>query len=72
MKTEAMIEANTTNSASYASFSNSLGNDQFRLREAFVQAGNIFESQPNAKFWAGERYYRVASTLRSTIFIPWI
>jgi maltoporin len=58
MKTEAMIEANTTNSASYASFSNSLGNDQFRLREAFVQAGNIFESQPNAKFWAGERYYR--------------
>jgi len=58
MKTEAMIEANTTNSASYASFNNSLGNDQFRLREAFVQAGNIFESQPNAKFWAGERYYR--------------
>ena len=58
IKTEAMIEANTTNSASYASFNNSLGNDQFRLREAFVQAGNIFESQPNAKFWAGERYYR--------------
>ena len=23
-----------------------------------MQAGNIFESQPNAKFWAGERYYR--------------
>jgi maltoporin len=58
IKTEAMIEANTTNSANYANFNNSLGNDQFRLREAFVQAGNIFESQPNAKFWAGERYYR--------------
>ena len=58
MKTEAMIEANTTNSASYANFSAGLGNDQFRFREAFVQAGNIFESQPNAKFWAGERYYR--------------
>jgi len=58
IKTEAMIEANTTDSASYASFNSSTGNDQFRLREAFVQAGNIFESQPNAKFWAGERYYR--------------
>jgi maltoporin len=56
MKTEVMIEANTTNSASYANFST--GNDQFRLREAFVSGGNLFESQPHAKFWAGERYYR--------------
>jgi maltoporin len=23
-----------------------------------VQAGNVLESQPGAKFWAGERYYR--------------
>jgi len=34
------------------------GNDQFRFREAFVQAGNVLESQPDAKFWAGERFYR--------------
>jgi maltoporin len=58
IKTEAMIEANTTNSASYANFPSSTGNDQFRFREAFVQAGNIFAGQPDAKFWAGERYYR--------------
>src|SRR5258707_2269328 len=58
MKTEFMVEANTSNSASYASFPNGLGNDQFRLREAFISAGNLLESQPNAKFWAGERYYR--------------
>jgi maltoporin len=58
MKTEVMLEANTTNSASYANFPNNVGNDQFRLREAFVQAGNVFESQPDAKFWVGERYYR--------------
>jgi len=57
-RTEVMIEANTTNSANSASFPNGIGNDQFRFREAFVQAGNIFESQPGAKFWAGERYYR--------------
>ena len=58
MKTEVMLEANTTNSASFANFPNGAGNDQFRLREAFVQAGNVLESQPGAKFWAGERYYR--------------
>src|SRR5262249_28189536 len=58
IKTEFMIEANTTNSASFADFRGGIGNDRFRVREAFVQAGNIFKSQPQAKFWAGERYYR--------------
>jgi maltoporin len=58
IKTEVMLEANTTNAASYANFPEGTGNDQFRLREAFVRAGHIFDSQPNAKFWAGERYYR--------------
>ena len=58
MKTEFMVEANTTNSTTYANFPAGAGNDQFRLREAFIQAGNILESQPDAKFWAGERYYR--------------
>ncbi|WP_158794726.1 maltoporin [Granulicella sp. L60] len=57
-KTEVMIEANTTNSDTYANFPNGIGNDQFRLREAFVRAGDLFAIQPTAKFWAGERYYR--------------
>src|SRR5258708_3239425 len=58
MKTEVMIQANTGNYASFANFAGNTGNDQFRLREAFVRAGNIIDSQPDAKFWAGERYYR--------------
>ena len=58
IKTEFLVQANTTNSANYANFANGIGNDQFRLREAFVQVGNVLESQPNAKFWAGERFYR--------------
>ena len=58
LKSEVMIEANTTNSANYANFSQGIGNDQFRFREAFVRAGNVFGSQPDAKFWAGQRYYR--------------
>src|SRR5262249_35715303 len=58
MKTEFMVEANTTNASNFPNFSEGIGNDQFRLREAFIQAGNVLASQPNAKFWAGERYYR--------------
>jgi maltoporin len=67
MKTEIMLEANTTNSTSYTAFpqpivngqATSGGNDQFRLREAFVRGGHVFgDSQPDATFWAGERYYR--------------
>jgi maltoporin len=59
LKTEVMIQANTTNSASYANFPAApSANDQFRLREAFVRAGNLFEAQPDLKVWGGERYYR--------------
>ena len=57
-RSEVLVEANTSNSEDFVPSPSSTGGDQYRLREAFVQAGNIFESQPNAKFWAGERYYR--------------
>jgi maltoporin len=57
-RSEFMVEANTSNSENYAPVGDSVGADQYRFREAFVQAGNVFESQPGAKFWAGERYYR--------------
>jgi maltoporin len=53
-----LIQANTTNSASYANFPGGIGNDQLRFREAFVQAGNVIKSNPDAKFWAGDRFYR--------------
>jgi maltoporin len=52
LKSEFLVEANTDNSSNFSS------TDQFHLREAFVHAGNLFDSQPTLKFWAGERYYR--------------
>ena len=67
VKTEIMVEANTTNSTNYAAFPQTVvngqatsgGNDQFRLREAFVRGGHFLgDTQPEAIFWAGERYYR--------------
>ena len=45
-RTELMVEANTSNSENFAPVGNAAGADQFRFREAFVQAGNIFENQP--------------------------
>jgi len=57
-RSEFMVEANTSNSENYAPVGNAVGADQFRFREAFVQAGNVIASQPDAKFWVGERYYR--------------
>ncbi len=30
----------------------------FYVREAFAQAGNVFKSHSDIKFWAGQRYYR--------------
>jgi maltoporin len=51
-KSEFLVEADTSEASNFAD------DDHFRLREAFVQAGNLFDSQPSAKFWAGERYYR--------------
>jgi len=52
MKTEVLVQANTTQANNFAS------TDQFRFREAFVEVGNILPSNPSAQFWAGERYYR--------------
>ncbi|HZD31283.1 MAG TPA: carbohydrate porin [Candidatus Angelobacter sp.] len=52
MKTEVLVQANTTQAQSYSS------TDQFRFREAFIEVGNVLPSNPEAQFWAGERYYR--------------
>ncbi len=52
MKTEVLVQANTTQAQSYSN------TDQFRFREAFIEVGNVLASNPSAEFWAGERYYR--------------
>jgi maltoporin len=67
-RTEFMVEANTTNASNFANFQNGVGNDQYRLREAFVQGGSLFSRQPDAKFWAGERYYRRQSIYTNDFF----
>ena len=51
-KTEAMVMAKTLNLQTFDPSS------EFKLREMFVQGGNLFSGRlASAKFWAGERYY---------------
>lgn len=50
--TEVMLQAATTNASIVSDL------DTFHLREAFVQAGNLWTLQPMARVWAGQRYYR--------------
>ncbi|WP_047496997.1 carbohydrate porin [Terriglobus sp. TAA 43] len=68
-RSEFMIQANTLNATNFSNFANSSINDQYRVREAFVQGGGIFPSQHDAKVWAGERYYR-RQTIYSNDFFP--
>jgi maltoporin len=51
-RTEIMLQAATTNAASFSP------NDSFHLQEAFLQVGNLWSKLPGARIWAGERYYR--------------
>jgi maltoporin len=51
-RTEVMLQAQTTSANSFSS------HDSFHLREAFAQASKLWPAQPQARFWAGERYYR--------------
>ncbi len=51
-RTEVLLQAATTNGSTFSSL------DQFHLREAYAQASNIWNGQPQARFWAGERFYR--------------
>ena len=71
MKTEVMIEANTTNSASYANFPNSIGNDQFRLREAFVHKPATYSTASRGPSSGRANDTTGASILRSTTSILW-
>jgi maltoporin len=41
----------------YSSY-NSGADTQFSVPEAWAAIGNVFEAQPELKFWAGDRYYR--------------
>lgn len=58
VRTTVMMSYSSKNSFSYESLNNQKQGNDFALRQAFVEAGNVIQSAPDIKFWAGQRYYQ--------------
>jgi hypothetical protein len=58
VRTTVMISVNTGENFSFDSLNNQAQGNDIALRQAFVEAGNVFQSMPEIRFWAGQRYYR--------------
>ena len=58
VRTTAMFSYSTAENFSYDSLNNQAQGNDFALRQAFVEGGNVFQSMPEIRFWAGQRYYR--------------
>lgn len=58
VRTTAMLSYSTGENFSYDSLNNLDQGNDIALRQAFVEAGNVIQSLPEIKFWAGQRYYR--------------
>ncbi len=69
VKSQFLLEADTSNSASFANFPLEIGNDNFHVREAYVQLGNAVKSMPDLKLWAGLRYYRTEQAHIDDLFV---
>lgn len=58
LRTHVMFSYSTAENFSYESLNNQVQGNDFALRQAYVEGGNVFESNPDIRFWAGQRYYR--------------
>ncbi len=58
VKTTVMMSFSTAENFSYDSLNNQAQGNDIALRQAFVEAGNVFPTIPEIRFWAGQRYYR--------------
>jgi maltoporin len=58
VRSTVMLSYSTGDNASYDSLNNQAQGNDFALRQAYIEAGNVFEENPDIRFWAGQRYYR--------------
>ena len=58
VRSQVTLSYSTGENNSYDSLNNQAQGNDIALREAFVQAGNVIESSPDIKLWAGQRYYQ--------------
>jgi maltoporin len=58
LRTTVMMSYSTGENFSFDSLNNQAQGNDFALRQAFVEAGNVIQSAPDVRFWAGQRYYQ--------------
>ncbi|HWB04669.1 MAG TPA: carbohydrate porin [Verrucomicrobiales bacterium] len=58
VRSTVMVSYSTGQNGSYDSLNNQAQGNDFALRQAYIEAGNVFENTPDIRFWAGQRYYR--------------
>jgi len=54
----AMLSYSTLENFSYDSLNNQAQGNDIALRQAFIEGGNVIQSAPDVRFWAGQRYYQ--------------
>src|SRR5204863_8999908 len=58
VRSTVMVSYSTAENFSYDSLNNQAQGNDFALRQAFIEAGNVFQNAPDVRFWAGQRYYQ--------------
>jgi maltoporin len=58
VRTTVMFSFSTAENFTYDSLNNQAQGNDFALRQAFVEGGNVIQSVPDMRFWAGQRYYQ--------------
>ena len=58
VQTTVMMSYSTGENFSYELLNRTDRHNDFALRQAFVEAGNVIQSIPDIRFWVGQRYYQ--------------
>jgi maltoporin len=58
IRTTVMMSYNTGENFSFDSLTNHQQGNDIALRQAFTEAGNVFQAVPDIRIWAGQRYYQ--------------
>jgi maltoporin len=58
VRSTVMMSYVTGENFTYDSLNNEKQGNDFALRQAFIEGGNIFQSSPDIRIWAGQRYYQ--------------
>jgi maltoporin len=53
-----MMSYNTGENFTFDSLNNQKQGNDIALRQAFTEAGNVFQAVPDIRIWAGQRYYQ--------------